>query len=74
MDVSLCALKGLSALKSLGFTSVVQNKNFVYGNFHDNRAAVKCVPKGDASFVYLAVAGPDKAIVERLRNELSWKI
>ena len=32
MDVSLCALEGLSALKSLGFTSVVQNKNFVYGN------------------------------------------
>ena len=74
VNVSLCALKGVSALKSLGFTSVVQNKNFVYGNFHDNRAAVKCVAKGKNSFVYLAVAGPDKNIVEKLRNEISWKM
>jgi len=74
VSVSLCAKKGLSALKSLGFTSVVQNENFAYGNFDDNRAAVKCVPKGNHSFVYLAVAGPDKKIVEKLRNQLSWKM
>jgi len=74
VEVSLCALKSLSALRSLGFTSVVQNKNYSYGIFHDNRAAVKCLPKGDKSFVYLAVAGPDKEIVEKLRNGLSWRM
>ena len=74
VNVFLCAMKGLSALKALGFTSVVQNENFAYGNFHGNRAVVKCVSKGNHSFVYLAVAGPDKNIVEKLRNELSWKM
>ncbi len=69
-----CGVKGYSALKSLGFSSVVKNKNYVYGNYHDNRAAVKCVPMGSGSFIYLAVAGPTKEMVEKLRNEISWKM
>lgn len=71
--VDVCALKGYSALKSLGFTGVVQNGNFSYGNFNDNRAAVKCVEMNGGSFVYLAVAGPEKKVVEKLRNEIAWK-
>lgn len=74
IHVGACALKGLSALKSLGFTQVVKNENYIYGNFHNNRVAVKCVSRGAASFVYLAVAGPNKEIVEKLRNEVAWKM
>ncbi len=74
ISVTSCALKGYSALKSLGFTSVVQNGNYSYGNFHDNRAAVKCVANNKGSFLYLMVAGPEQEIVEKLRNQLAWKM
>ncbi len=74
ITVSACALKGYSALKALGFTSVVQNGNYAYGNFHSTSAAVKCVANKSNSFVYIAVAGPEKKIVEKLRNELVWKM
>ena len=74
IPVDVCALKGYSALKSLGFTRVVQNGNYSYGNFNDNRAAVKCVELNGGSFVYLAVAGPEETVVEKLRNEIAWKL
>ena len=74
IPVAACALKGYRALKSLGFSSVIQNGNYSYGNFHSNRAAVKCVANNDGSFVYIAVAGAEKEIVEKLRNELVWKM
>lgn len=76
LNISLgtCALKAYSALKSLGFSSVVQNGNFSYGNFHSSRAAIKCVANNNGSFVYVAVAGSEKEIVEKLRNELIWKM
>ncbi|MEE9412589.1 MAG: hypothetical protein V3V22_06005 [Methylococcales bacterium] len=70
ISVSSCALKGYSALKSLGFTSVVQNGNDSYGSFHDNRAAVKCVSNNTGAFLYLMIAGPEKEIVEKLSNKL----
>ena len=73
VEVKACALKGLSSLKSLGFKRVVQNGSYTYGIFNDNRAAVKCVDLEEKSLVYLAVAGQDKQIVEKLRNELAWK-
>ena len=50
-----CALIGRSTLDSLGFTSVVQNKNYVYGVFGKNKAAVKCVEMDNISFVYISV-------------------
>lgn len=74
IPANACAFKGYNALKSLGFSSVVRNGNYVYGNYHSNRAAVKCVSSGKGSFLYLAVAGPDKETVEELRNEISWKM
>ena len=70
----LCAVKGVSILKSLGFKSVVQNGNYVYGNFSNNRAAIKCVKVDKQTFVYTAVAGADVKVVEELRNEISWKL
>ena len=73
IPIDVCSLKGYSTLKSLGFTNVVRNGNYSYGNFNDNRAAVKCVEMNNGSFVYLAVAGPEKEVVEKLRNEISWK-
>jgi len=73
LAVDVCALRGYRALKSLGYSSVVQNGNYSYGNFRDNRAAVKCVEVANGSFVYLAVAGPVKNVVEKLRNEIARK-
>jgi hypothetical protein len=70
----LCALKGVSILNSLGFKSVVKNGNYVYGNFSNNRAAIKCVKINKQTFVYTAVAGSDVKLVEKLRNEISWKL
>ncbi len=73
ISVDVCALKGYSALKSLEFSGVVQNGNYSYGNFNENRAAVKCVEISNGSLVYLAVAGPERDVVEKLRNEIAWK-
>jgi len=75
LDIStdICALKAMSVLSSLGFTGVIQNGNYAYGNFINNRAAIKCVEMPAGSFVYFSVAGQDKEVVEKLRNEISWK-
>ena len=72
-SVNVCAEKATVILSSLGFSSVVRNGNFSYGNLRGNRAAVKCVENPGGSFVYFAVAGSDKESVERLRNEIAWK-
>lgn len=37
------ANKGVGILTSLGFTSVIKNGDYVYGNFNKNRAAIKYV-------------------------------
>lgn len=76
MEISpeACSTRGHKVLKVLGFSSVVKKDNYVYGNYLDNRAAVKCAPLDKGSFLYLAVAGSDKNIVEKLRNELSKKM
>ena len=70
---ALCAEKSKSILHSLGFKSVVQNGSFTYGNFNDNRAALKCLTVAKQTFVYYAVAGPQVKLVETLRNEIAWK-
>jgi len=70
----LCADKAYSILDSLGFKSVVKNGNFVYGNFSNNRAAIKCVSFKKLTFVYAAVAGADVKLVEKLRNEIAKKL
>lgn len=69
-----CAKKAVGILEVLSFTSVVRNGNYVYGNFSGNRAAIKCVPNGDETFAYAAVAGPEKEEVEHLRNEIVWRL
>ncbi len=71
---ALCAEKGVSILTSLGFNSVIKNGNYVYGNFNMNRAAIKCVQVNEQTFVYTAVAGADVKLVEKLRNEIAWKL
>jgi hypothetical protein len=73
-SVNECAEKGLQALQTLGYSNIVNNGNFSYGTFNSNRAAVKCVANGTGSFVYLMVAGSDRNTVEKLRNELLWKV
>ncbi|MBF7072309.1 hypothetical protein ISG33_02685 [Glaciecola sp. MH2013] len=70
----VCAMKGESILNSLGFKSVVKNGNYVYGNFNNNRAAIKCVKVSKQTFVYTAVAGADVKLVEKLRNEIASKL
>ncbi|GAA0820218.1 hypothetical protein KO495_06570 [Colwellia sp. D2M02] len=72
-SVELCAQKSQSILNSLGFKSVVQNGNYTYGNFNDNRAALKCFTQSEQTIVYYAVAGPQVTLVEKLRNEIAWK-
>lgn len=69
-----CANKAVETLKALSFISVVKNGSYVYGTLLANRAAIKCVPNGDGTFVYTAVAGPDVKQVERLRNEIFWRL
>jgi hypothetical protein len=69
-----CANKGVNILRELGFKSVVKNGHYVYGNFSNNRAAIKCVEMNDSTFVYTAVAGADVKLVEKLRNEIAWKL
>ena len=72
--LDMCATKGKSILESLGFLYVIKNNNYVYGNFSNNRAVVKCVNVNDSSFVYIAVAGPKVELVEKLRNEIMWQL
>jgi hypothetical protein len=69
-----CAVKGIEILKSLGFSSVVKNGTYVYGNFELNRATIKCVGVDKHTFVYTAVAGESVKQVEQLRNKISWKL
>ena len=70
VSVEVCALKGNATLSTLGFTNIVQRGFFNYGNFEGYRAVIKCVKQEEKSFVYLAVAGKNKDIVEKLRNEI----
>jgi len=74
VSADVCSERAFTALRSLGFTEAVKKDNFTYANHGQNRAAVKCVSIPDGSFVYFAVAGPDKASVEKLRNEIAWKL
>jgi len=69
-----CATNGVNILSALGFKSVVKNGHYVYGNFSNNRAAIKCVELNANTFVYIAVAGADVKLVEKLRNEIAWKL
>lgn len=69
-----CADESVEILKALQFISVAKNGTYVYGNLLSNRAAIKCIPNGEGTFVYTAVAGPEKEQVERLRNEIFWRL
>lgn len=69
-----CASQGVKILEALSFIGVVRNGSYVYGNLLANRAAIKCVGNGDGTFVYAAVAGPEVRQVERLRNEIVWRL
>ena len=74
IPVEKCAEKGVAILESLGFNQVVKNGNYVYGNYSNNRAAIKCVAVDKNTFVYAAVAGTQVKIVEKLRNEIVWQL
>lgn len=69
-----CAVRAEGILTALGFRHVIKHGTYVYGNFGHNRAAIKCVPAYGKTFVYTAVAGPEVRVVERLRNEIAWKL
>ena len=76
LDISkeVCAQKAVDILTSLGFERIVKNNTYVYGNYINNRAAIKCTPVNNHTFVYAVVAGPKVKVVERLRNEIVWKL
>lgn len=69
-----CAIKGQVILEALGFTSIIKNDKYVYGNLDGNRATIKCVDLSGKSFVYTAVAGSDIKLVEKIRNKISWQL
>lgn len=69
-----CAEQAFSVLKDLGYSNVVRSGNYSYGNLGQNRAAVKCVEMAEGSFVYFAVAGAQRDVVERLRNQIAGKL
>ena len=70
----VCAQKGVDILTTLGFERIVMSGSYVYGNYINNRAAIKCTRVENKTFVYAVVAGPKIKIVERLRNEIIWKL
>jgi hypothetical protein len=69
-----CAIKGQVILETLGFTSIIKNDKYVYGNLDGNRATIKCVDLSGKSFVYTAVAGANIKLVENIRNKISWQL
>ena len=69
-----CAVKGQVILETLGFSSIIKNDKYVYGNLDGNRATIKCVDLSDQSFVYIAVAGANIKLVEKIRNKISWQL
>lgn len=72
ISAEVCAGRALAALNAYEFTSVVRNGTYTYGNLGSNRAVLKCVEREEeSSFIYIAVAGPDKSVVESLRNKLA---
>ena len=73
VPVGVCGDRALNVLTGLGYSSVVRNGDYAYGNLDGNRAAVKCVATSGSSFVYFAVAGPQKEKVEALRNAIARK-
>jgi hypothetical protein len=79
IDAELCSLKGKDILESLSFTSIRRNlkydkAKYVYGKFTNNQASITCAKLDGQTFVYTSVAGADAKIVERLRNEIMWKL
>lgn len=74
VPVDVCAERAYNVLTGLGYSSVVKNGNYSYGNLAGNRAAVKCVENSGSSFVYFAVAGPERDKVEELRNAIARKM
>ena len=75
ISASECGDKGVEVLNSLGFVQIVKSSHgeYVYGNYSNNRAAVKCISVGGQTLVYSIVAGPKRALVEQLRNEIMWQ-
>ncbi len=71
IPVSACAARAFKVLETLGYTSVVRNGEYSYGNFNENRAAVSASAREGGSFLYFAVAGPRKEKVEQLRNAIA---
>ena len=74
VPVGVCADRAFNVLNALGYSNVVKNGNYSYGDFNENRAAVKCVEGAGGSFVYFAVAGSQRETVERLRNQIAQKL
>ena len=74
IPAAACGQKGMDILNSLGFNNVVKSTHgeYIYGNYISNRAAVKCVPQGEGTFLYVVVAGPEVKTVEKLRNQITW--
>ena len=74
LPVAACAEKGFKALTESGFSNIVRNGDYSYGNYQESRAAVKCVEMPKGSFVYFAVASTTKDAAEELRNRISAKM
>lgn len=73
MSAEKCSSKAMLTLERLGFSSIVKNGLYAYGNYTGSRAALKCVEMSENSLIYIAVAGPDVKLVEKLRNQIAWE-
>ena len=71
---AICPDRAFNTLKALGYTDIVKDSDSASGNFSGNRAEVKCVADSRKSFVYFAVAGADKDVVEKLRNDIAQRL
>jgi hypothetical protein len=74
VSVESCANKGKEILEILGFNEILKKENFIYGNYSNNRGVIKCVSVSGSTFVYTVVSGSEVKAVERLRNEIMWKL
>jgi len=63
-----CEIQSAYILDKLKVSNIVENEYGIYGVYKSNRIVVKCIPQGDKSKLFVAVAGYNRDSVELLRN------
>ena len=70
LSAEQCARKAENILAQMHMQQIAKSGHYVYAKFNQHGVAVKCIAIGSGTFMYAIVAGQDKALIERLRNEI----